>query len=520
MEQITFWLRKLSLVRDRITIEHIIDEACRSLINADATQILYFDELDTITLKGVKTLLHNTNNTSSFHENTSAIDCSIIKIKPPFWVIPFRTDEPIGVLFCTCNNQNTPGISEIQIIVESAVIALENVSVHEQLARLVAERTTELAEARKEAESKSQMKSRFLSATSHDLRQPLQQITSLINILTRQQTSPEGIKHLSRMKNIVLGMERLLNRLLNLNELEEGKIKPRLSDVSLQSLFQKLEEDFKQQASDKSLQLSFKATNAIVHTDPDLLLQMLRNIIGNALKYTNAGFVAVSCEQEDDFVEINIEDSGPGINSELQDQIFEPFFQIKDARQQSASFGLGLAFVKVIAEILCHPVSLYSDGIKGTRFSIQVPVNKTELLVLIEQAPPLIQTESTTRGLILYLEDDEVLAESISILLEMEKFEVITADSLALAQNLLKSLQLTPDIIVTDLNLRGCENGLDIIQQIRRDTNRNIPAILLTGYTELEIQQKALEVVQKVLNKPIDADELVREIENLQNKRI
>ncbi|MCY7296459.1 hybrid sensor histidine kinase/response regulator [Alteromonas sp. a30] len=534
MEHITFWLRKLSLARDRSSIENIVSEACRTLIHAHHVQFVYFDapthNSKTTNVKAtpqqqIQHLLVRPDN-RAFLVNDDALLTQLMpqglsnSDETSVWMIPLRAEEPIGVLLCELANASfdeTPnGINAAQIITESAAIALENANVSEQLARLVAERTAELAIARQEAENKSQMKSRFLSAASHDLRQPLQQITSLINILTRQQTTSDGIKHLSRAKQIVQGMERLVNRLLNLDELEEGKVKPRIQDVLLSPLFQKLEDDFTQQAQEKSLQLTFTADNVNLHTDADLLLQMLRNLIGNAIKYTPSGFVRVQGIQQNDYVELIVEDSGPGIRPALQELVFEPFYQIRDTRQHSASFGLGLAFVKSIAEVLCVPVSVFSDGKHGTRFTLQVPGSKAEMVELIEQTPSVIQTESIARGCVLYLEDDDVLAESISILLEMEKFNVITADSLSQAQQKLTESDISPDVIVTDLNLHGSENGLDAIQQLRLRYHAHIPAILLTGYTEHNIQDNALKVVQKVLNKPIDADELIVEIEQLQ----
>ncbi len=120
--------------------------------------------------------------------------------------------------------------------------------------------------------------------------------------------------------------------------------------------------------------------------------------------------------------------------------------------------------------------------------------------------------------MVLYLEDDDELAESISTLLTMEGYQVITASSSTGAKMAVDELQKIPDIIVADNSLDAMESGIAVVQQIRIQTKTNIPAIMLTGYTESSVHQKALNVVQRVLIKPIDADVLLKEIDVIRKR--
>src|SRR5271169_5517767 len=168
--------------------------------------------------------------------------------------------------------------------------------------------------AREEAERANRAKSRFLATASHDLRQPLQAIR-LINASMRKLS-----KQIPDIGDLVLQQEtaidtatRMLNALLDISRLESGTVEPQLSPVSLAATFQELARELDPAAAAKKLRLEFANTQIVISTDRTLFAQLLQNLIGNAVKYTEQGFVRVAQAFESDALLLTIEDSGAGI---------------------------------------------------------------------------------------------------------------------------------------------------------------------------------------------------------------
>ncbi len=544
MANLDQWLAKLSLARDTKTVLDILSEAAKLVTQASEVQAYSFvvEDVDDITdpkaraaelpdpliqkIYERKGLLY-----LGTDDKQMLIDAGImaIAIDCPVLIAPLRQNDPIGALLCqfidiSPANQldiiNNFDQDKLAILGTAGAIALENVSIHEQLAQQAIERTAELMEVRQAADAANRIKSRYLSAASHDLRQPLQQLTSLIDLLLRQNATPEtGNKDpmptYRRMQRITAAMDKLLSTLLDLERLEQGAITPSIKDVELDSLLLTLQDDFADKASEKQLQLSIATTQQTVVTDPDLLLQILRNLLGNAIKYTQSGMVSVSASNGANFLELCISDTGPGFTAEQQILIFDPFYQIMDGRQQRASFGLGLSLVKALAETLSVPVSLSSIPGDGSCFSLTLPISEHQVEKLVDSGGDIVQVELPSRGIVLYLEDDDILVDSITLLLEMVGFAVYTASSLANTKELLAQNPFVPDIIVTDKNLLDGEDGLAVVSHLRQHFETAIPAILLTGFTERSVIEEAAKTVQSTLTKPVDVDVLIDEIESL-----
>jgi len=441
----------------------------------------------------------------------------------PVLVIPVKDEKIVAAIlvgWIIPPQERDKYLAPVLILAECFLIVLQNVVVHTLLSKQMAERTSNLSEARQEAETANQLKSSFLSAASHDLRQPLQQINSLIDVLIRQSKGQLPQTQLKRIQRIISDMNVLLNSLLNLDRLETGRIEPTFNRIQIVDIFNTLKSDFALQAAEKQLNLVFESSDKSVISDRALLLQILRNLVGNAIKYTQIGEVKINATQEADFLILCISDTGLGIAPERQAYIFDPFFQLPAQHNNDSGFGIGLALVKALAETMNHPITLVSEINKGSAFSIQLPINNTAVDELNANDEDILQFPAQDNFVVLYLEDDDELAESISTLLTMEGYQVITASSSTEAKQVIDELQKSPDIIVADNSLDAGESGIEVVQQIRMQTKTNIPAIMLTGYTESSVHQKALKVVQKVLCKPVDADDLLKEINVIQKKSL
>ena len=232
-----------------------------------------------------------------------------------------------------------------------------------------------LAEAHAEAESANQAKSRFLAAASHDLRQPFQAMSLFHHILTAKLTDPAQREVADKLGEALASGNTLLSTLLDTSALEAGNVKPRPVVFPFQEVVERLGREFTEQAAGKGLTLRTVPTSAIVRSDPVLLERMVRNLLVNALRYTNTGHILLGCRHRGDRLLIEVWDTGPGIPADQLQRIFEDFYRCgTDQRDSARGLGLGLSIVRRTAQILGHQVEVRSRVGKGTVFSIAVPL--------------------------------------------------------------------------------------------------------------------------------------------------
>ncbi len=234
-----------------------------------------------------------------------------------------------------------------------------------------------LIAAREEADRANQAKSRFLATASHDLRQPLQTIRLLnASVLTMTREIPEVHDLLRRQELAIDSASRLLNSLLDITRLESGAIEPQLAPLRLADLFAELAREFETMAAAKNLRLEFAATQTVITSDRMLFTQLLQNLIGNALKYTETGFVRVSQDADADALILNIEDSGVGIPKDKLERIFDEYYQVDLKGAQRSGVGLGLAIVREVSRLLGYSVSVSSQPRQGTRVKVRIPLQR------------------------------------------------------------------------------------------------------------------------------------------------
>jgi signal transduction histidine kinase len=236
-----------------------------------------------------------------------------------------------------------------------------------------------LREAARVAEQANRTKDRFLMTASHDLRQPLQSLSLLNGVLQRLVDEERAVTAVARQEQAITTMSDLLNSLLDISKLEAGAVKPHVVDVSLDELFEKLGVEFAVLAAAKGLQLDVAARARCARSDPALLGQILRNFLSNAIRYTHSGTVCLLCEHENDFLRIDVRDTGVGIAQEHLTQIFEEFYQIGVSPNATREgHGLGLSVVQRVARLLKHEIRVRSEPGEGSVFSILVPVGLSE----------------------------------------------------------------------------------------------------------------------------------------------
>ncbi len=372
-----------------------------------------------------------------------------------------------------------------------------------------------LVAAREEADRANRAKSRFLATASHDLRQPLQAI-HLINASMQKLTAetPALNDLVRRQEAAIDSTTRLLNALLDIGRLESGAIDPQLSAVRLAATFTDLAQEFEGAAATKNLQLVFPRTEVVLSTDRTLFTQLLQNLIGNALKYTQRGYVRISQSLEADALVLRIEDSGVGIPEDKLDRIFDEYYQIGPHGTQRLGVGLGLAIVREVSRLLGYSVVVASTPAQGTCVSVRIPRHR----LLAEEAAPMQPesndpaTHGVRRGRLVVLEDNDSVRAATELFLTLEGFETRTAATVEEARALLEVMR-PGDVFITDYHLNGQMTGLDMLQELRRREGRDVPAILLSGdlHSVMRVVKTAIPRC-RFLSKPVDTKALLSAI--------
>ncbi len=250
---------------------------------------------------------------------------------------------------------------------------------NETLEQRVVERTALLESAKREAEHANDAKSRFLAAIGHDLLQPLHAAHLFADALAQRGAGEQ--RELARQIGGALDdTTDLLTTLLDMSRLEAGGLLPEPRDVPLADVLDPLVAQFGVIAAERGLRLRHVPTRAWVRTDPQLLRRVLQNFLANALRYTERGSVLLGVRRVGEGLRIEVHDTGPGIEADQRERIFEEFRRGEDAPGQG--LGLGLAIADRIARLLGSQVALRSTPGAGSRFSVEVPRARASALPL------------------------------------------------------------------------------------------------------------------------------------------
>ena len=386
------------------------------------------------------------------------------------------------------------------------------------LEKLVAERTLALSVAKETAEAATRAKSHFLAAASHDLRQPLQAI-GLFNEALAMTPLDEKQKRLSHnLSKSVNSLSELLNELLDLSRLDAGMIEPKPGVIQAEDLLGMIEAEFDAEFrwKDLSLRLFCPRGGLAFFSDDNLLLTMLRNLVGNAVKYTARGGVLVGIRRRGDRALIQVWDTGIGISPDKTDAIFEEYFQVDNPeRDRAKGVGLGLAIVRRLSKLLGIEVRLRSRPGKGSVFELSVPLANAQNAhapAISASAPPVTVAPARLAGKrIVVVEDDEIVAESIKFSLELAGAQVTLFGT---AEDTLGNADaMTADHYISDYRLPGM-NGLQLLDAIQKNSAVPIKAVLLTGNTSPDQLALTQSSRWEVLFKPVNLPDLLSAIEH------
>ncbi|TCP07690.1 hybrid sensor histidine kinase/response regulator [Caldimonas thermodepolymerans] len=403
------------------------------------------------------------------------------------YLLPYVMPLSLGAFSMALLQRMVRAMSEVEVL-----------NVH--LERRVAERTAEMERA-------NAAKTRFLASASHDLRQPLVTIGLLVGMVKDSSVSPppQVRKLLDRLDEAVGAMEGLLTGLLDLSQLESGSVTPHRAPVRVSDLFDAIEVHEQPAAAMKGLRLRLRPTALVVESDPVMLDRIVRNLVGNAVKYTREGGVLVAARRRGDRVRIEVYDTGIGIAPEHQEAIFQEFVQLNNPqRERSRGMGLGLAIVQRSAAMLGHPVGLRSQPGQGSCFWIELP-----LVPEAVPAPAAPQPVPRLRGrCVVIVEDDPAVREALNARMELWQAQVDVFESVAALRRWLDGPRARrPDLLVSDYRLPDGD-GLQVIAAVRERFGA-LPAVIITGDTAPAELARMTAAGVRVLHKPFRAEALL-----------
>jgi PAS domain S-box-containing protein len=365
----------------------------------------------------------------------------------------------------------------------------------------------ELSLAWKTAELADRAKSSFLAAASHDLRQPLQTLQFLQAALEPHHPDGEAHKLVAGIGQSLDTMSSILSSLLDMNRLEAGNLRPSVSEFSLHEILEPFAGDFAALMQERGLRLCIVRSGLIVRSDRRMLAEMIRNLLSNALRYTDRGRILLGCRRAGDNVRIEVWDSGVGITEDQLPHIFDEYYQGAGGAERGG-FGLGLAIVKRLGGILDHGVEVRSIPGKGTRFFIEVPRGRTGVNVP-EAAPPVHPHNEAFLGSVLAIEDEASVRAALGRLLKARGVEATIVATAAEALTLVRDQGLRPDVLLCDYNLQGSTDGVETIRHLRAALGRHVPAVVMTGDTRSQTVDAISAQGVSVLIKPFLAEELL-----------
>ena len=375
---------------------------------------------------------------------------------------------------------------------------------------------------RDRAESADRAKSLFLSAASHDLRQPIHAfgllLTSLETLLQRATPPRSTVEEVAqRMGHSLDTLSRLLNSLLDVSRLDADAVPVHPMAVSLASILEDLENNLIESARLKGLRLDVVPSDIWVHSDPFVLGRILENLVANAIRYTARGRVLVAPRSRGTHVEIQVWDTGIGIAADQLDDIFGEFYRVRPAASsgmEQPGLGLGLSIVQRSARLLGAQLQVRSNPGRGSMFSVLVPRADPLPAGLApdQEAPATVTTDkpSAAEGPrhILVIDDDAMVLVAMQQLLQAWGHEVWCAGDVdeAIMQAVAHTDEI--DLVLSDYHLAGDVDASQFMDALRACIARPAPVYVFTADTSTRVAREVQSRGLSLMHKPVREDAL------------
>ncbi|WP_137917698.1 hybrid sensor histidine kinase/response regulator [Hydrogenophaga sp. 2FB] len=370
---------------------------------------------------------------------------------------------------------------------------------------------------KEQAEAENRKKSLFLAAASHDLRQPLHAMALQAHVLEGTPLSTEQKPMVGSLRASIDALAGLFNALLDMSRLDAGLVEVREAPLSLRALFLQIEREHRASAEAKKLKLRLNTGDWAVHSDHQLLVLLLGNLVSNAIRYTDHGGVLVSARRRGERVLIEVWDTGQGMSPAHQREVFKPFYQVGEVQpHRSHGLGLGLAIVHRLAHRLGLQVALRSEPGRGSHFSVSLPTTTVQ--------PPKPGLGVNARPLeparfngahVMVVDGEADIRAVMETLLTDWGCSVSTAATPEQALSKAAEMARAPQLLISNHRLSPQVTGLQLIERLRDEFNADLPALVVTGDTSADVVRAVQQAECDLLYKPVDPGALRRSIHGL-----
>jgi len=377
---------------------------------------------------------------------------------------------------------------------------------------IIQKRTAELELAQRQllnakniAEDAADSKTRFLAAASHDLRQPLHALDMYLGALSNQESVSVRQHILSQMEKSASELGELLSTLFDISRFDSNVVDVSTKVFGINEVIDGLSLEFSELSELMARPLKIRPSIAVVESDPILIQRIIRGLVANGLRHAEKGRVLVGFRSRAEYIRCEVWDSGQGILESEHDKVFEEFCQLKNSnRDRQKGLGLGLALIKRMCTALDLPLGMKSEVGRGSVFWFEI---KKATQVCGTKLPSLesIHPRSLIGRTVMCIDDEQSVLEGMSLLLKSWGCVAVSAVSSNQALNMMKFSNKKPDLIICDYRLANEQNGIDVISQLQRNLNEQVPAILVTGDIDPDIGIRANKHGIKLLKKPLSA---------------
>jgi PAS domain S-box-containing protein len=384
---------------------------------------------------------------------------------------------------------------------------LQDITDQRKAENLLLNAKQEAEKARYEAEKANVAKSRFLAIASHDLRQPLQANNLFVSALARTRLSDDQRTIIQNMTLATKTLSELLDALLDISRFDADVIIPQLAPVEVYSIFQRIDSEFATLALKKDLRFKIflPAQPIVIHADHGLLSNILRNLVNNAIRYTDMGGVLIGARLRGGALLIQVWDTGIGIKAEQLPYIYEEFYQADNPqRDRSRGLGLGLSIVRRMTGLLGYSLSCKSRYGRGTLFELSIPLNTGGLHYMPLRHEGVAAARHDLGVLTgcqcVLIENDLIVISALQVWLGSHN---IRTRCFGDSKSALADPKITAaDFFITDYRIPGEINGLDFLNILQTRVKHPVCGVILTGDAAQQLDAFA-STAWPVLHKPV-----------------